>query len=199
MVQAINAAVRLPPLWLVYAAGLLPAAWVWHLGLTGGLGPEPIRALERELGLTGLQFLVAVLAVTPLRRHTGINLMRFRRALGLLCFFYVAQHLGVWLFLDLADPRLIAADITKRPYVLVGLLGFLVLLPLALTSTDRAVRRLGAERWRQLHRLTYGAALLGLAHFAMLVKGFPVEPLAYAVLVAALLGLRALPPRRART
>jgi len=199
MVQAINAAIRVPPVGLIYAAGLVPAMWLWYLGLTGGLGPEPIRTLERELGLTGLQFLVAALAVTPLRRHTGINLMRFRRALGLLCFFYVVQHLGVWLFLDLADLRLIWADILKRPYVAVGMLGFLALLPLALTSTDRAVRRLGAERWRRLHRLTYGAVLLGLTHFAMVVKGFPVEPLAYGAAVAILLGLRALPARRVRT
>lgn len=198
MVQGVNAAIRTVPVWLVYLAGLMPAGWVWYLGLTGGLGPEPIRALERELGLTALQFLIAALAVTPLRRHAGINLLRHRRALGLLCFLYVAQHLGVWLVLDLGDLGLIGADLVKRPYVVVGMLGFLVLLPLALTSTDRALRRLGTERWRRLHRLTYVAALLALAHFAMLSKGLPLEALAYALLTAILLALRAIPARRAR-
>jgi sulfoxide reductase heme-binding subunit YedZ len=198
MVQSVNAAIRTVPVWLVYIAGLIPAAWVWYLGFTGGLGPEPIRALERELGLTALQFLIAALAVTPLRRLAGINLLRHRRALGLLCFIYAVQHLGVWLVLDLGDLGLIGADLAKRPYVVVGMLGFLLLLPLALTSTDRAVRRLGAERWRRLHRVTYAAAVLGLAHFAMLSKGLPLEALAYALLTAILLALRAIPARRAR-
>lgn len=198
MVQAVNGAVRAVPSWPLYPAGLIPAAWLWYLGFTGGLGPEPISVLERELGLIGLQFLIAALAVSPLRRLTGVSLLKFRRALGLLCFFYVVQHLMVWLVLDLGDLGLIAADIVKRPYVIVGMLGFLALVPLAATSTDRAISRLGPVRWRQLHRLTYAAAVLGVLHFAILVKGFPLEPLLYATVLAAILGARFLPARQVR-
>lgn len=198
MVQAVNAALRSVPVWPLYPVGLIPAAWLWYLGFTGGLGAEPINALERELGLIGLQVLLATLAVTPLRQLTGVSLLRFRRALGLLCFFYVSQHLLVWLVLDLGDLSLVAADLTKRPYVIVGMMAFLAIVPLAATSSDRAIRWLGAARWRRLHRLTYVAAALAVLHFAILVKGFPLEPLLYGAALATILGLRALPARRAR-
>jgi sulfoxide reductase heme-binding subunit YedZ len=198
MVQAANAALRRLPVWPLYLLGLSPAAWLWYLGFTGGLGAEPIKALERELGLIGLQILLATLAVTPLRQLIGLSLLRFRRALGLLCFFYIAQHLLVWLVLDLGDLSLIAADLVKRPYVIVGMLGFAAMVPLALTSTDHAIRRLGAARWRRLHRLAYPAAALGVLHFAILVKGFPLEPLVYGLALIVILGLRALPGRRVK-
>lgn len=184
-----NSAVRHVPVWAVYVLGMAPAAWFFWLGLTGGLGVEPISELEHRLGLTGLQLLIAGLAVTPLRRLTGVNLMRFRRALGLLAFFYIALHLMVWLALDLQSWRLIAADIVKRPYITVGMVAFALLLPLALTSTNRAMRRMGPVRWRGLHRLVYLAAPLGALHFVMLVKGWQLEPILY---LAAILGLLAL-------
>jgi sulfoxide reductase heme-binding subunit YedZ len=198
LADRINVALRPLPAWTLYPLGLIPAAWLWWQGATGGLGPEPIRALEHELGRVGLQFLIAALAVTPLRRFAGIGLLRFRRALGMLAFWYVLQHLGVWLVIDVRDPALIWADIVKRPYITVGMVAFAALLPLALTSTDRAVRRLGARRWRRLHLLVYPAALLAALHFVLLVKGWPAEPLVYAAILAALLALRLLPaPRRA--
>jgi sulfoxide reductase heme-binding subunit YedZ len=198
MVQAVNSALRSLPVWPLYPLGLGPAAWLWYLGFTGGLGAEPINALERELGMIGLQLVIASLAVTPLRQLTGLNLLRFRRALGLLSFFYIMQHLLVWLVLDLGELSLIASDLAKRPYVIVGMLGFAAMVPLAVTSTDRAVRRLGAMRWRRLHRLAYIVPVLGVLHFAILVKGFPLEPLAYGLALAVILGLRALPGRRAK-
>lgn len=196
MIQRINDALRhVPPGWL-YPVGLIPAAWLWYLGLTGGLGPEPINALERELGGIGLKFMVAVLAVTPLRRFAGLNLLRFRRAIGLLAFYYILQHLLVWLALDVGDPAKIWADILKRPYIAVGMAGFAMMLPLAVTSTDRAMRRLGAAKWRELHRLTYAVAVAGVIHHMMLVKGLPLEPLVYAGVVAFLLALRLASRRR---
>jgi sulfoxide reductase heme-binding subunit YedZ len=198
MVQAVNSALRSLPVWPLYPLGLGPAAWLWYLGFTGGLGAEPINALERELGMIGLQLVIASLAVTPLRQLTGLNLLRFRRALGLLSFFYIMQHLLVWLVLDLGELSLIASDLAKRPYVIVGMLGFAAMVPLAVTSTDRAIRRLGAMRWRRLHRLAYIVPVLGVLHFAILVKGFPLEPLAYGLALAVILGLRALPGRRAK-
>jgi sulfoxide reductase heme-binding subunit YedZ len=191
--ERVNALVRRVPTAPLYVLGLVPAAWLWWLGLTGELGPEPIRALERELGLIGLQFLLASLCVTPLRRFLGVNLMRFRRAFGLLAFAYVAQHLGVWLLLDVGDPERILAEIVKRPWVSLGMLGFAALLPLALTSTDRAIRAMGAARWRALHRLAYFSAAAGAVHYLLVVKSWPLEPVLWALATAALLALRLIP------
>lgn len=172
------------------------AGRVWFLAATGGLGPEPINALIRELGLLGLQLMVLGLMVTPLRRFVGVNLLRFRRALGLTAFFFLVQHLGVWLILDIGDPARIWADIVKRPHVTMGMAGFLMLLPLALTSNDLSVRRMGAARWRALHRLTYAAVLAAAVHFLWLVKGWPLEPFLYAGAILLLLGLRLIPRSR---
>lgn len=191
----INAALRAVPVWPVYVLGLAPAPWFFWLGATGGLGVEPIAALEHRLGLTGLQFLVAGLAVTPLRRLTGINLIRYRRALGLVGFFHIALHLLVWLLLDLQSWKLVWADIFKRPYITIGMVAFALLIPLAATSTDRAIRRLGPVRWRRLHRLAYVAVPLGAVHFTMLVKGWQIEPLIYLGVILGLLALRIRLPR----
>ncbi|GAA6200871.1 protein-methionine-sulfoxide reductase heme-binding subunit MsrQ [Aquicoccus sp. SU-CL01552] len=190
----LNSGLRRVPVWAVYLAGALPAPLLLYQGATGGLGVEPIKALEHGLGDWALRFLIAGLVVTPLRRRVGLNLMRFRRALGLLAFFYVCLHLLAWLGLDVRIPAQIWADIVKRPYITVGMAGFLLLLPLALTSNALAVRRLGA-RWRRLHRLVYPAVLLGAVHFVMLRKGLQLEPLIYLTVMLALLALR-LPVRR---
>lgn len=197
LIRGLEARLRRVPVWSLYAAGFVPAAWLWVLGLTGGLGAEPINTLERELGDIGLKFLLATLAVTPLRWLTGLSLVRFRRALGLLAFYYVLQHLGVWLLLDVGDPAAIWADIVKRPYITVGMVGFAAMVPLALTSTDRAVRRLGPLRWRRLQRLSYLVVIAAVAHYVMLVKGWPLEPFVYAAAAALLLAARLAPRRRA--
>lgn len=189
LADRVNMAVRRVPVWLVYLAGLLPAPWFLYLGLTGGLGVEPIKALEHELGLFALQLLIAGLAITPLRRFAGVNLIRFRRAIGVLAFTYVALHLLVWLVLDVQVLARIWADIVKRPYITIGMIGFLAMLPLALTSNNWSVRRLG-PKWRQLHKLTYIVVLLGAVHFVMLRKGFQIEPLAYLAAILILLALR---------
>lgn len=155
--QRINSLFRMVPVWLVYMGGMLPAGILFYQGFSGALGAEPIKALEHEYGELALQLLVATLAITPLRRLLGLNLMRFRRAIGLLCFFYVSCHLLVWLLLDVQLLGQILADILKRPYITIGMASFVLMLPLALTSNGISVRRLGA-RWRLLHRLTYPAA-----------------------------------------
>lgn len=192
----INSALRKLPVWAVYAAGALPAPILLYMAATGGLGVEPIKALEHELGELALKLLVAGLAVTPLRRHAGLNLMKFRRAIGLLAFFYVCLHLLVWLVLDVQIPGQIWADILKRPYITIGMAGFVLMLPLAVTSNTWSVRRLGPT-WRRLHRAVYVIALLGALHFIMLTKGFQIQPLAYLAVIAVLLALR-LPVRRKR-
>jgi len=193
-VDRLNGWLRRVPTWAVYVAGALPGPLLVYQGATGGLGVEPIKALEHGLGAWALQFLIAGLAITPLRRGLGLNLMRFRRAIGVLAFYYLCLHLLVWLALDVRNPAQIWADIVKRPYITVGMAAALLLLPLALTSNNLSVRRLGG-RWRQLHRLVYPAVLLGAVHFVMLRKGLQLEPLLYLCAVLGLLALR-LPVRR---
>jgi len=190
--QTINGRLRRLPTWPVYVLGLTPVLWfAWQIATGHGLGVDPTKTLEHEVGKWGLKFLVAVLCVTPLRRLTGISLLKFRRALGLLAFFYVALHLLVWLSLDIQFYwGQIGADILKRPYITIGMAGFVAMVPLALTSTNRAVRRLGAARWQRLHRLTYFAALSGAVHYLMLVKSWPPEPITYLAIVLALLAIR---------
>jgi sulfoxide reductase heme-binding subunit YedZ len=196
---AINGALRRVPVWPFYLIGLVPAVAWFRLALLDRLGADPVKVLEHETGLIALQFLIAALVVTPLREITGVNLLRFRRMLGLMAFAYAVLHLSVWLVLDrqLDWPRILE-DLVKRPYVILGMAAFLMLVPLAATSWDGAVRRLGAAAWRRLHRLAYPATALAAVHFVWLVKAWPPEPLVYAFIVAVLLGWRALPRRLRR-
>ena len=158
-------------------------------GIRNELGPEPIAKLEHLLGEFALQMLILGLAITPLRRVLRINLFKFRRAIGLIAFGYVLLHVLTWALLDIGDLNRIWADIMKRPYITIGMLALLGLIPLALTSNNFAQRRLGA-RWRQLHRLTYGICILGGLHFVMLRKGFQIEPLLYLGSILFLLSAR---------
>ena len=197
MIDRINGAVRRIPAWPIYSVGLLPVPWLLYMAQTGGLGREPIKGLEHELGQLALQLLIAGLCITPLRRFFGLNLLKFRRALGLLAFTYVTLHLLVWLVLDIGILSQIWKDILKRPYITIGMAGFAALIPLAVTSNNLSVRRLG-PRWRKLHRLTYVAVFLGSLHYVMLVKGIQQEPLIYMGAVFGLLALRIrrIPTRR---
>ncbi len=187
--QTLNSILRRIPVWAVYLLGGLPAPWLFYQGLTGGLGVDPIEALEHRYGELALQLLIVVLAISPARRLLGLNLLKFRRALGVLTFAYVSMHLLVWLVLDVQVPSQIWADIVKRPYITVGMAAFVLMLPLAVTSNNLSVRRLGA-RWRSLQRLVYPAAILGGLHFVMLAKGFQIEPVIYLSLIVGLLVLR---------
>jgi sulfoxide reductase heme-binding subunit YedZ len=195
--QRVNGWARALPTWPVYLAGALPPVWWFYQGLTGGLGAEPIKTFEHLLGTLALQMLIATLAVTPIRTWTGVNLVKFRRALGLLTFYYVACHLAVWLFLDVQALDKIWADIVKRPYITIGMIGFTLLIPLAATSNNWSIRRLGPPRWRRLHQLGYVAALLGAVHFVMLAKTWAAEPMMYLAVVLALLLTRIRLPQRA--
>jgi len=188
---SLNGALRRVPTWAVYGLGLVPLAVLVWRALSGGLGIDPVKTLEHQLGLAALQLLLAGLLVTPLRRWTGVNLIRYRRAIGLLAFLYAALHLLVWLLLDLQLRWWeIGADLVKRPYVIAGMLGFACLVPLALTSNGWSVRRLGAAAWQRLHRLTYVAALLAALHYLLLVKVWSAEPVLYALAAAGLVALR---------
>ena len=186
----LNSLIKQVPAWPLYILCIGHVFWQFYLGLNGALGPEPIKALEHAYGGSGLKVLIATLAVTPARKHLGLNLLKFRRALGLSAFIYILSHLAVWLVLDIGNVAMIWADIVKRPYITVGMAGFALLLPLAVTSNNASIRRLGAASWRKLHKLTYLAAILGAVHFIMLVKGIQLEPLVFLAVILALISSR---------
>lgn len=177
---------------LVFAASLLPLAWLGWQAAYGSLGVNPVETLNRTLGDWALRFLLLALAVTPLRQWTGwAPLARLRRMMGLFAFFYVSLHLASYVGVDLFfDWAALWKDVVKRTYITLGMGCFLLLLPLALTSTDGMIRRLGGKAWRKLHRLVFPAAILGVAHFWMMVKADLREPVVYALVLAVLLGWR---------
>ena len=176
----------------VFAAGLLPLAWLVYLAFTGNLGADPVEFVRRATGTWTLDFLVVALAITPLRRRTGWHwLVRLRRTLGLYAFFYATLHVVTYLWLDqLFDVAEIAKDIAKRPLIAAGVVSYLLLIPLAVTSTNAMVKRLGSRRWQHLHRLVYVAAVAGLLHFWWLVKLDYTRPLVYTAVIGALLATR---------
>lgn len=181
--------------WALYAVGLLPGLYAFYLGIFGGLGADPVRAFEHLLGLWALRFLCLGLAVTPLRDLFGINLISYRRALGLLAFYYVLAHFAVYLTLDRGMIlSSIAGDILKRPYIMLGMAGLLMLIPLALTSNQWSIRRLG-PRWNKLHKLTYPILLVAILHYALSLKVIDPEAAFYIVVTIVLLGYRLVRPK----
>ena len=184
----------------VFILCLLPLAWLIWRATSGGLGAKPIRATNRYLGDWGLRFLLIVLAMTPFGGISGWKgVVRVRRMLGLFAFTYVLLHLTSYVVLDhFFGWRDIWADIVKRNFITVGVVNVVLLTPLAVTSTNAMVRRLGARRWRLLHRLVYVIGILGVVHFYMMVKAYVREPLVYAAILALLLGYRALAAWRRR-
>jgi len=179
---------------LLFLAALGPFAWLLYGAFANALGPNPAEALIRSTGDWTLRFLCLTLAVTPLRQWTGQPaLARFRRMLGLFTFFYVVLHFLAYAWLDMGfDPQAIARDIPKRPFALVGFTALLLMLPLAATSFNRAMKALGAKRWQALHRAVYAIAGLGLLHFFWMraAKHNFAEVAVYAAIIGLLLGWR---------
>ncbi|HAO33770.1 MAG TPA: protein-methionine-sulfoxide reductase heme-binding subunit MsrQ [Candidatus Competibacter sp.] len=175
----------------VFVIALLPLAWLCGLAWRDQLGVNPVETLSHRTGDWSLRFLLLTLAITPLRRLTGWNkLLKFRRMLGLFAFFYVCLHFGVYLIFDqFFDLGSILEDIAERPYITVGFAAWLLLIPLAATSTSGMIKRLG-RHWQRLHRLVYLIAILGVLHYLWLVKADRTEPLLYAGILALLLGYR---------
>lgn len=171
---------------------LVPLAAYIHGAATDNLGANPIEAVTRGLGEWTLRFLLLTLAVTPLRRLSGLAwLLRFRRMLGLYTFFYACLHVLSYVWLDqFFDWGEILRDIVKRPFITVGFASFLLLIPLAVTSSNAMIRRLGGRLWQRLHRAVYAIALFGVLHFWWMVKRDVTEPAIYATLLAILLGMR---------
>ena len=180
---------------LLFVVCLLPFAWLFYGALANTLGANPAETLIRATGDWTLRFLCITLAVTPLRVWTGQPaLARFRRMLGLFAFFYVVLHFLSYSWLDMGfELQAIVKDIPKRPFALVGFTAFMLMIPLAATSFNRAIKALGAARWQLLHRLVYAVVLLGLLHFFWMraAKNNFAEVALYAAIVAVLLGWRA--------
>jgi methionine sulfoxide reductase heme-binding subunit len=180
LAQFLNGWLRRLPTWPVYVAGIVPAMVYFYWAVSNQLGADPLQVLERQLGKWALQLLILTLLVTPLRKWTGISFLKFRRAFGLLAFCYVCLHLLTWVVLDKQFYwSEILSDLYKRPYIIIGMTAFLALIPLAITSNNRSIRALGAARWKNLHRLSYVAIILGAVHYLLLVKAWPPEPILY--------------------
>src|ERR1700756_237751 len=188
---------------LVFIACLMPLGWLASgaFGWVGAtLGVDPVKELEHECGKTALNLLLLTLAVTPVRELAGQpQLLRLRRMLGLFAFFYVVLHFTIYVVLDLElNFATLGADIAKRPYITIGFTALLLLVPLAATSTNGMMRRLG-RRWTSLHRLVYVSAILGVWHFYWQVKRDVREPLLYAAILALLLLYRVVRAQAARS
>jgi sulfoxide reductase heme-binding subunit YedZ len=193
---------------IVFAAALVPFGHLIWRGFNGDLTADPLVEITNETGIWTLRFVVITLAVTPVRRVTGWNpVIRFRRMLGLFAFFYAMLHFTTYLVgdrfasLDFPDGFIawstfvnlmvsIWEDVAKRPYITVGFIAFVSMIPLALTSTAGWIRRLGGRNWQRLHRLVYLTGIAGVVHYWWRVKADTLHPAIYAVLVAVLLGYR---------
>lgn len=190
-------------IWALYILGLCPGLWYFYLAATGGLGFNPVKDFEHLLGIWALRFLCLGLLVTPLRDLFNINLIAYRRALGLLAFYYVLAHFAVYLTLDRGLVfSSITGDVLRRPYIMFGMAGLAMLLPLALTSNRWSIRKLGS-RWNTLHKLAYPVLIVAVLHFVLARKSLTLEPAFYITLTILLLGYRLIRPtimarRRAR-
>ena len=176
----------------VFLACLAPAAWLAWRGFHSDLGANPIEAITHFTGDCTLIFLLITLAISPLRRITRqFWLIRFRRMLGLYAFFYGSLHLMTWVWLDkFFEVHEMLADIAKRKFITAGMTAFALMIPLALTSTQWSIRKLGGKRWQALHRLIYVSAIVAVIHYIWLVKADLKKPLEYAAVLAILLGYR---------
>ena len=196
MAPLLNQYLRRIPVWAIWLGGAIPLALlVWDI-FTGGLGVEPVRDIEHRLGRTALYFLIATLTVTPLLRITRISLMRFRRALGLICFSYAVLHVASWISMEMGFLwAQMLQDVVKRPYLIFGMSAFVMLAILAVTSNDLSIRRLSGAGWRKLHKLTYPAVLLVSLHWIWALKVWEPKPLAILTAILLLLALRVAIPR----
>ena len=185
---------RSASIWALYAVGLMPGLWGFYQGATGQIPGDPVRIFEHMLGLWALRFLCLGLAITPLRDLAGVNLIAYRRALGLLAFYYVLAHFTVYLTLDRGLMfSTIIDDIVKRPYITLGMAGLVMLIPLAFTSNRWSIRKLG-RNWTRLHRLVYPILIVAILHYALSLKVVTAEPAFYIAVTILLLGYRLMRP-----
>jgi sulfoxide reductase heme-binding subunit YedZ len=181
---------------IVFVNSLVPFAMLCWDTLRGNLGANPAEFATRVTGMLTLVFLMLTLAVTPLRKLTGYALIaQFRRILGLYAFFYGCLHLLTYIWFDkLFALEAIVSDTFSRPFIFVGMASFLLMIPLAITSTNKMVKRIGGKRWKRLHRATYAVAAGGVLHYYLLVKADIRIPVAFAIFLTAALGYRIYSP-----
>ena len=189
--QRINGWLRKIPAWPLYFLLPIPGIYTFVLALLNQLGPDPLYELIRTFGERGLQLIILTLLISPIRRWTGVSLLKFRRAIGLVSFYYICSHMLVWIAIDQGwNINTIIEEIIKRPFITVGMFGFLTMVPLAITSNNYSIRKLGALVWNKIHRLVYLAGAAGVIHYLLVVKAWPMEPIVYTLIVALLLAIR---------
>lgn len=187
-VEVVNRLLKKVPTWTVFAASALWAALVLWWAVQNQLGPDPVADLTDRSGTWALQLLVVGLWLTPIQRRLGLRVGRFKRVVGLSAFFFAVLHLAVWAVLDLGlNVGMLASEIVERPFLALGMGAFALLVPLAATSFNRAIKALGGPRWRRLHMLVYPAAVLALIHFALGSKVWESNHALWAALLAIVL------------
>ena len=189
--RTISRIILITPVWLIYFIGFIPAVVLFYRALFNILGADPLKTLEHELGEYALIFLIILLSFRPIKKLMNLNLIKFRRSIGLLAFWYAALHFLTYIILDqqlIWD--LLIGDLIKRPYIIVGVFAFLTLVPLALTSNAWSMRRFGMANWKNLHFLVYLSAILAALHYVLLVKSWPIKPLLYLLVVTLLITFR---------
>ena len=176
---------------IIYIILLAPIPVYFYLGLMNNLGPDPVKFLEHKYGELALIFLILTLSVTPLLKIFKVNLIKYRRCFGLVTFYYVISHILIYLIFDIGlSLDLLVSDLKKRYFIIAGFFSFLLLVPLAVTSSDKAIRRLSPKSWKRLHRLVFIALLLSIIHFILLSKTWTIELLAYTLTAIIILLLR---------
>ncbi len=199
--ERINSVLRPVPKWMIYVLGAAPGLYIIvgvALALSGtydlfgnSLGIDPAKTIEHWSGELAIQFFIATMMIRVLRDYFKLKLIKFRRALGHLTFFYITLHLGVWLWLDLQWRwSEIWSDILKRPYISIGMIAFAILIPVMATSNDSAIRRFGPKVWQNIHKLAYPAILLGGVHYIMVQRVWEIEPIIYLTVICLLLAAR---------
>ena len=189
--RTISRSILITPVWLIYFIGFIPAVVLFYRALFNILGADPLKTLEHELGEYALIFLIILLSFNPIKKLMNLNLIKFRRSIGLLAFWYAALHFLTYIILDqqlIWD--LLIGDLIKRPYIIVGVFAFLTLVPLALTSNAWSMRRFGMANWKNLHFLVYLSAILAALHYVLLVKSWPIKPLLYLLVITLLITFR---------
>ena len=186
----VRASVRRLRSWHIYVSLLVPLLFLAYDLLSGRVGVDPMRAIEKSLGITAIYILILTLCITPFSTLTGINFIRFRRAFGLMSFFYIILHFSTWLLLDMQLRWVeIVESLTRKPFIVFGMMGFLLLIPLAATSNNYSMKRLG-KYWPKLHKLIYVAIILGGIHYLMMEKTLQNDAIITFIIIIVLISLR---------
>ena len=187
----LNTLLRSAPVSLVYFILLIPIPFYFLLGIINKLGPDPLRFLEHKYGELGLIFLLMTLSISPLLRYGNVNLMKFRRCIGLVAYYYIVSHISVYFFLDIGlSLDILISDLKKRYYIIAGFFAFITLIPLALTSNNIAVRKLNIRTWRNVHSFIYVAIILSIFHFILMSKTWTAELCFYTAITIIILFLK---------